>query len=145
MIDGYVRPEIVRQAKKVVEMITNGSNINDIVMPIDNFFKWKSIDGIASKGVKMMSMCVKDNIVTLQVYFPKNSEVKMHYHKDERETITVLIGTVNYKISDITDNIIKIGTLKRFEQLSIEPGDKHLIFTTNDKAFIMVDLIKQKL
>jgi quercetin dioxygenase-like cupin family protein len=141
--EGYKRPDIVQQAKDVVEMVLSGKPAKKIEFTVDNFLEWKGMAGLSNGNVRMMTMGRVSDRIILQVYFPKDSEVKMHYHKEEQEIITVLVGEINYKITTLDNEILNIGTLKRFEQLEIEPGDKHLIFTTNQKAFIMVDLFKQ--
>ena len=86
-----------------------------------------------------------DDTDRILVFLERGGYVDHHYHENADERITVVYGDVEYKVYRGAEKkqAIKTGILHRGNELFINRGDMHYVFTTKEyTAMMMVEYLK---
>ncbi len=109
----------------------------------DRFHSMPKEYGTPGTKIMRISDDDSDSIVNI-VKIPKGGAVKPHFHTDILETVTGILGCVNFKVyaSDEYSEIINEGKIYVGDELVIEPAHVHYIFTSKESAVLKVEFKK---
>lgn len=99
----------------------------------------------ATAGVEQMGLEDTGDGNMMIVKIPKDGAIYHHFHNNQRESVMVIAGSVDYIVykSNIRSKIIAEGELKSGEKLVINPMQTHYVFTSKEIAYLLVTFKRQ--